>query len=741
MIANLCLLLVVGGFVWGWVGYGSCVFSVADGMTRELNPLTEQELGKLIERATANVEQIPKEWGARAELAQPVCRKVHPWSDSAFPWSLSILGILGFFFARNQVRLGTVRVDEELKRSRSVSRAGGRTPMHTPTSLDVGDVNLGLSEKDKRILEAVGEMSHRDESLMLYLQHQTSDPSNEQPAAPAQIDGFFCPPGFADKPVLYVDPSSSDASDDPAGEDSINNPDRPFQTVQGALKFARELVTTEGHKGAMVRLMPGVYHANLDVPDKCVVVNHRLPAEGSFRARLKWLTDQSVDHPDAVTLLAPPNAQYAVKFEPGANQGIFGCHIVGRENVKQAGLIAVNCRSMAVANCAFEGFIGGAIRVQDSGTELAGGGILIHGCRLHKNESKIGGALYAQRSSVTLVDCIIEHNKAVTGGAIYGVDLRAPLVVQRSRVAHNRAQLDESPEVSTDIPLEAWQKEEGLGGGVYLRNSRFKASGSEFVENGASVAGAGVALLACKAILDEHEESRPRFARNKSRVGAGMVVIGWPGGESTLKATNIVMERNRATISGGGIAAMGISTVQFIRGKFEENQVTEEAGTGGGAACHLGAELQAGEVEFLDNQSAGSGGAIAAVDARLTLKESTRLRANMAKSSGGGIYAITTGSQVAAELVRSRVVKLPFTVTLENIKISNNASNDLGGGLRAGNEIGRPTLPLGIKIGEDVVFQLNRTKSQVEHGDDVWVVWAGEVKATDRDRPQKLVLR
>ena len=267
LIANLCLLLAVGGFAWGWVAYGSCVVSVADGMTRELNPLTEQQLGVLIERATTGVEQVPASWGDRAALAQPVCRKEHPLSDSALPWAVSVLGILGFLFCRNQLRLKTVSVDDELAKSRAGGRRRERTASQAPSVLDVGDVDLGLSDKDRQILDAVGDMDHRDESLMLYLQKQAPKEEKEEPAVPSQIDGFFCPPGFADKAILYVDPGSEDATDDPAGEDPINNPERPFETVQGALDVARDLVENEGHKGVMIRLMPGVYHVSVDVPD------------------------------------------------------------------------------------------------------------------------------------------------------------------------------------------------------------------------------------------------------------------------------------------------------------------------------------------------------------------------------------------------------------------------------------------------------------------------------------------
>ena len=96
---------------------------------------------------------------------------------------------------------------------------------------------------------------------------------------------------------------------------------------------------------------------------------------------------------------------------------------------------------------------------------------------------------------------------------------------------------------------------------------------------------------------------------------------------------------------------------------------------------------------------------------------------------------------MAAKLAEGRDIQLPLRVTLENMKLSNNASTDLGGGFRGGNEHARPTLSLAIHIASDVVFQINRTKSQAEHGDDVWVVWAEQVKATDRDRPNKIILR
>ena len=95
----------------------------------------------------------------------------------------------------------------------------------------------------------------------------------------------------------------------------------------------------------------------------------------------------------------------------------------------------------------------------------------------------------------------------------------------------------------------------------------------------------------------------------------------------------------------------------------------------------------------------------------------------------------------SAVLIAAKTLQIPFPIHLSAVTIEKNISGQLGGGLRAGNAAGGPTLPIGLKIADTVNFQLNRTKSQEEDGDDLWVTWAGITKANDRHRPEKLVLR
>ena len=721
-----------------WFGYTECVWSVSDGMARELNPLTERDLEVFIAEVLSDVEVVPAPFVDRVGLAHPACYKANSVGANAMSYALFVFFLFLALFARNQAQIPLPKMPGGRKHGTEM----GRRNEPLPEEIDIGNVMVGLSKKDRELLEAVGDVNARDESLMMYLQHKSTEGADTAAdAAPPDVDGFFCPPGYHDKPIIYVDPGHSAASDELAGEDPVGNKDRPFSTLGGAIAMARKLLE-EGAAGVMIRIIPGVYHASLEVPDKVVLCNHRLPMEGTARTRLNWLTKQSVDDPGNVTILAPENAQFAIQFEPGTRQGIFGCHIAGRESVKQAGIVGVNCRSLAIVNCSVEGFIGGGIRLQDAGTALPGGAVIVYGCRLHRNEARIGGAIFAERSAVSIADCIIEHNKALTGGALYLIDSRAPLFITTSRIAHNRAQLEESPAFDVEkMTLDAWSRLDGLGGGLYLRNSKLKAVGAEFVENGASVAGGGIAIVNSKAVLEQDEEHRARFARNRSRLGAGVAVIGWVDARSTLKCSGALFEKNGATIAGGGLLALGIATVQVFESEFRKNEITTPKGFGAGAAAWMGGELLAADVEVTENKSAGFGGGLGIVNARLSIKGEASIRANVAGVSGGGIYAMTTACAVVRDLVAAKELKVPFVITIENTKIVNNVSASLGGGLRGGNDHGQPTLPIGFKLGENVRFQLNRTKSQQENGDDFWVTWAGDVKATDRDRPEKLILR
>lgn len=748
--AKLLLIGAVLAFAAAWFGYAHCVYAVSDGMVRELNPLTERELGAQITAALAGVEAAPAGFGARASLAHPVCIKAHGAGHNAIWYALFGFLLIGAAFCRYQAKLVSER---RIPINRTPGRELGVRTTPVPTAIDVGgDAMAGLSDKDREILEAVGSVNTRDESLMLYLTRKTEEADAAEQERPVHdIDGYFCPPGFHDKPYIYIDPGHVAASDELAGEDPVGNASRPFATLNGGIAMARKLLE-EGASGVMLRVMPGVYHTSLELPSKVVICNHQMPLDGTPRDRLTWLTQQTSESEDAVTLLTPANAQCAVRLEPGVQQGIFGCHLVGREAVKQAGIVAVNCRAVALFNCSLERFTGGALRLQDSGTELAGGAVMLLGCRLHRNEAKLGAAIFAERSSVALSDCVVEHNRALTGGAIFSKDSRAPLLLTGTRIAHNRAQLDDAPEIDVDTtPLEEWQNTDGLGGGLYLLNSKLKAVGAAFVENGASVAGGGVAALNSRVVLELDGESPTRFARNRSRLGGGLAVIGWPrrdegkdkrpDARATVKCADVVFERNQAVIAGGGLFALGIATVQLFAGEVRKNEVSAEDGFGAGGAAWLGGELLVSGTNIAENRAKGHGGGLAAVNAQIALKNEVVIEANLAGGAGGGIFAITTAGPVIRALIDNRQLRIPFAITMEGTQLRNNVAVEQGGGLRGGNMLHVATLPIGFKVAEDVVFQLNRTKSAQDNGDDVWITWASKVKGTDRERPEKLVLR
>ena len=737
MVMRAFVGLAVACLIWAWAGYVNCTLTLADAMGRELNPLTETGLEAQIAEALDGAEP-PQAYGDQISVAHPYCYAENSVSDNGLSYALALFFFIVALFARNQARhIERLSFGE----GRTQGSDFGRRDEPIPDEIDVGHLNVGLSDRDKELLESVGNVNKRDESLILYLDRNPSSEASDGEDVPADFEGYYLPPGYHDKPTIYVDPDHDNASDDLSGEDPVDNKDRPFQTINGALQMAEQL-KQEGHEGVMVRLMPGVYHASIEIPDRVVVCNHYLPADGSSRSRLKWLAEQKPEDEDNVTILTPPGAKFAVRFLPGQLQGIFGCHIVGREDVKQVGIAALNCRSTAIMNCSIEGFTGGGIKLKTSGSEIPGGSVVLAGCRIHRNEAQFGGALFAEQSSVSIADSIIEWNRALSGGAIYLVDSRGPLFIGSSRVAYNRAQLESPPDLDVEgTPLQQWLTMEGMGGGLYAKNSKVKASGAEFVENGASVAGGGIALLNSKAVLESEDEHWVRLARNRSRLGAGMAVFGAVGARGTVKATDAVFEQNSATMLGGGLVCVGVTTVQTFQSEFVGNEISKREGLGAGAAAVMGAELLVWAGDFAENKSAGHAGGLAVVNASASLKGETTVRDNVAAVSGGGLFAMTTTNPLIRQMVKNKVLSVPFALTMEDTKIDNNVSGKLGGGLRGGNTSRAATIPLGFKFGENVRFQLNRAKSQKEHGDDVWIVWAGDVKADDRNRPEKLVLR
>ena len=747
-LANILFVLGVAstaGIGWAW---WNCTDTLAQVMDSVPDLDDHRAMAERIRYAQSQFEasgqSVPVEITDRTPMATQACSAAFPVSESLPFLTLFVIFMLGGFLGRNHSRHIEEKELEERGNARHASRTAAAVALREPVTvkpvtsiaLDVGiDLKTGTAPSDD---------DDETDSLMSFVVERAraqDEAESDEEIVGSDIGGFFCPPGYEDRKSIYVDPSSEAARDDYTDDTPFNAPQYPFKSLDGAMKFAAIRIVRDT-PGMQVRLAPGVYQSSVAIPDRVVLVNHRMPIEGTLTQRLKWITDLELNDPARVTILPPATSEFAIRFGAGVNQGIFGCHLVGRDGVAQAGIVGVAAHRLAIFNCHIEGFRRGGIRLDQCGTEVHGNGTRVMACGIVHNAALEGGGIHAAKSVVRITTCMISRNRARNGGGVWLSQMKAPVIINDSRFSHNLAKGSELEEALGDIGLKEWARLQGTGGALMMFGGTMKIVGSEFVDNTATLGGGGLAILGGKAILEGTEEHAIRFERNKAHAGAGFLVCGWQGAEATLKLTTSDLQHNVSEVIGGAGAALGLATVQVSGAKVSNNHATERTSIGGAFGAINGAEFITKAVEFRTNSCVGSGGALGAVNASLRLGEGTDLRDNSANHAGGGIYIITESHEEIAELISQGRIKIPFVLAMKDCVVSSNAADDLGGGLRAGNTASEATFALGIRMEGASRIRNNRTKHPNAAGDDVWVVWIDDVVASTENRPgPKLLLK
>jgi hypothetical protein len=749
-LANVLFVLgfaSTAGVGWAWWSCTDTLVQVMDSVPDLDDHRAMAERVRYAQSAfEASGQSVPTEINDRTPMATQACGAAFPISESLPFLTLFIIFLLGGVVARNHSKHIEEDELEEHGKARHASRTASSVALREPepeplkpvTSIAI-DVGIDLKTGESPAEDA----DDGADSLMSFVveraRAQGADSDGE--IVGSDIGGFFCPPGYEDRKAIYVDPSSEAARDDYTDDTPFNAPQYPFKSLDGAMKFAAMRIVRD-IPGMQVRLAPGVYQSSVAIPDRVVLVNHRMPIEGTLTQRLKWITDLELNDPARVTILPPATSEFAIRFGAGVNQGIFGCHLVGREGVAQAGIVGAAAHRLAIFNCHIEGFRRGGIRLDQCGTEVPGNGTRVMACGVLQNAASEGGGIHATKSVIRITTCMISGNRARNGGGLWLSQMKAPVIINDSRFSHNLAKGPELEEALGDLALNEWARLQGTGGAVMMFGGTMKIVGSEFVDNTATLGGGGLAILGGKAVLEGTAEHAVRFVRNKARAGAGFLVCGWPGAEATLKLTKGDLQHNISEVIGGAGAALGLSTVQVSAAKVSNNQATDRTSVGGGFGAMNGAEFITKEVEFRANICVGSGGALGAVNASLRLGEGTDLRDNSASHAGGGIYIITESHEEIAGLIGQGRIKIPFVLVMKDCVVSSNSADDLGAGLRAGNAASEATFALGIRMEGASRIRNNRTKHPNAAGDDVWVVWIDDVVASTENRPgPKLLLK
>ncbi|MGF1608765.1 MAG: right-handed parallel beta-helix repeat-containing protein [Kiloniellales bacterium] len=245
----------------------------------------------------------------------------------------------------------------------------------------------------------------------------------------------------------------------------------------------------------------------------------------------------------------------------------------------------------------------------------AGGSVTVRDSELTDNRASPtaeGGAIMSEGGSVTVRRSEIADNLAMKGGAIAGQD--TAVVVTASTLSGNRA-LD------------------GDGGALWLHRGTLLVGNATVLEANTAPAHTGGAVYAFASVLTFQENAT--LVENMSGTGGAIRAIG-----STLTIEATKFERNRAAVSGGGVAVDTASNATITLSTFSGNTAAQD---GGALLRESFGRLTIRESAFEGN-NANRGGALADMPGTLSGPEITTtikrslFAENEADSLGGAIY-------------------------------------------------------------------------------------------------------
>lgn len=688
--------------------------SVEEGMEQKLPKRT---FGQCVELAPPSHQRLPVGIGLMALIV-------------AAGAGVGRRGLKGTSADKREQEMATVEMKRKTMRIESVQQFDRDLRGHGQLNVDAIDVSQELDLQATPVQTANETQSHAGSPTlmdMVAIQIDTIKEREERSRVErVTIEGFYCPRRLLGKPIIYVDPRHEASSDRVTGEDS-GSLELPFKTISAALLMAEEVVS-KTNIPVQVRVMPGVYQEALKIPSKVSVLNHRMPGDGGLEEHLAWLTrQQEVDHPERVTIFAPPSARIAVFFEVGTRQGLYGCHVISRDGISQVGLGNERSTELMVRTCVFSGFKLGGVQLNKAGGETQGLEVKLEGCHFNENEALKGGAVAIRESFVVVHHCVFERNVASSGGAIFASEPRGTLTITYSKFYKNKAKADEVIEShAEEVPLKSWFECSGRGGAIGVERGTIKLAMCELRTNGASNAGGALSLVSSRALLQGGAGQQELVMRgNRARQGGAIFMVGSRKAPSTLKGTQLLFEQNLGQSLGGAIGLVGTSVIQLAQSRFMGNIAQGPDSLGGGVGCLLGAEFLGDEVTFQANKAQGAGGALAARNGSVRLKSCVLQDNYCEEGRGAGLYLESLAGARLDKLLEHGELKVPFVLKLKDVEFLGNIAAKAPSALFVGNMVKVSTLPIDMELAGAIQARGNSVTGQA-NSEAVAVVWAGE---------------
>lgn len=576
----------------------------------------------------------------------------------------------------------------------------------------------------------------------------------------------WLPGGREGDPFIFVVPS--DELLDPGVARDGKRISQALGGIQAALEAARPHLD-EG-RAVQLRLLPGVYREQVNLPANVALINHHIPRALSADELRFWLTgDEGFEHEDHVVLALPHDAgptERVLTLEGGENNVVAGLHVVGRAELDEQGELGgggVLIEQLGRADfflCHFVGHNlaghGAAVEVLDSGPTPEGR-VLFQDCLIENNTAGgFGGGIFVEGSYVALRGCAIQGNRSISsGGGVAVVDCPRPIYFDDCSIIGNDAEL---PEGLPPASRSGWSGELGHGGGIYAVDSAIHLRRCDLVENFAQGSGGGFFASATRVLIegaDEEVGPPARIAGNEAmRGGGGMLsgVFDEDGQRLTaLRARQTEFIANIARESGGGLATFQNVHVDLDEVGLLQNKVQSDQGEGGGLHATLGSRVKMQNTTVHKNEALFRGGGVSSCNSSLRVFEGCAITDNAAPHGDTGGLAFYTMHSKQMDKLKSRgLVEEPSICALGPCQVRDNHAGRGIGGVYIGNYSRQATYPIAFSITHPEMIGDNSLSGVASASNattqsrpvELLIMWKGSIRGGDSNPPTgKRILR
>jgi predicted outer membrane repeat protein len=304
----------------------------------------------------------------------------------------------------------------------------------------------------------------------------------------------------------------------------------------------------------------------------------------------------------------------------------------------------------------------------------------------------VGGAIFVDKSNVSIIECTFFNNSAEVGGAIYSTsyEFNNNISISNSTFINNRANTN-SPSLVHFCDQRNNSSMRSGAGAIAVFQSKLNITDSTFTNNTSETGEGGVLAIQQESTLSI---CKSRFYGNNAKSYGGVFMTrqvsatinnsvfinnsAAQGGVAyAIQMTTIVLRgnvfRNNSAISSGGVMSMDENSLLYDH----HSQFSHNKATTGGVLYAIRSGVRLEDSAFSHNQAKERGGAIYVLQSRTNIIFLGRCNLTHNSASTGG--AILCAIESTVTVVSLGYIYIPNQLT--QLTVAFNSANFIGGGI------------------------------------------------------------